>query len=244
MRFVRTNADIGYIRLRVDMTDQSEPSFARGWSIFLRGQPAIFNACHHRERHWYAHHLLDRGEFDRSIAEMKEAQRLDPLSLVINQNLAWILYYAGRYDEAILQNRKTLEIDPNFYAGHWGLGIVYVQQRRYNEAIAAFERSRQLSQNSALQRAWLAYAYAAAGRRAESEKLLAEVLELSKRSYFPPYFIAMVYVGLDQKDRAFDWLEKAFVERSGAIARLKVDPVLGPLRGDSRFVELIRRAEL
>src|SRR6266536_3494463 len=81
----------------------------------------------------------------------------------------------------------------------------------------------------------LGYAYALAGRRDEARKVLGQLEELSKRKYVPPFFITIVDIGLGDKDRAFEWLEKAYQERSSQLVNLKVQPAYDPLRADPRF---------
>jgi TolB-like protein/Flp pilus assembly protein TadD len=193
---------------------------------------------------WYALHLAVRGRYAEAIAEIKLAQELDPLSLIINTNVGWVFYFARQYNEAVEQCRKTLELDPNFAAAHWMLGQAYRQKDMYEEAIAEFQKAVSLSQGGPVQVAVLGHGYAVAGQRSEAQKILNELKELSKRRYFPPYFIALIYVGLDDKNQAFAWLEKAFVERSANLTVLPAEPMFDPIRSDPRFQDLLRRVGL
>jgi len=190
---------------------------------------------------WYGLNLAVMERYPEAIAEIKQAQELDPLSLIINMNAGWFLYFARQYDEAIEQCQKTLELDPNFAGTHWMLGQAYRQKRMYQEAIAEFQKAIGLSEGDPIRRAVLGHAYAVAGKRGEAEKIISELKELSKQRYFPPYFIALIYVGLDDKDHAFEWLEKAFAERSAGLIYLKVEPMFDPVRSDPRFHDLLRR---
>ena len=192
---------------------------------------------------WYGQHLAVRGRHTEAVAEIKQAQELDPLSLIINMNVGWVFYLAREYDEAAEQCRKTLELDPNFAPTHWMLGQAFRQKGMYEEAIAEFQKSIELSDDP-VRRAVLGHAYAVAGRRGEAQKVINELKDLSKRRYFPPYYIALIYVGLGDKNQALEWLEKAFAERSANLTVLKAEPMFDPIRSDPRFQDLLRRVGL
>lgn len=205
---------------------------------------AIELSPHYATAHqWYAVHLAVRGSHQKAVAEIKQALELDPLSLIINTNVAWVFYFARQYDEVVEQSQKTLELDPNFVSAHWMLGQGYRQKGMHDKAIAEFQRAVQLSPDPN-HVADLGHAYAVAGRRAEAQKIVNELRELSKRRYFPPYFIALIYVGLDDKNQAFEWLEKAFAERSANLTVLKAEPMFDPIRDDPRFQALLQRIGL
>jgi TolB-like protein/Flp pilus assembly protein TadD/class 3 adenylate cyclase len=191
---------------------------------------------------FYGVHLAVTGRHQEAMAEIKQAQQLDPLSLIINVNVAWIFYFARQYDQAVVQCEKTLELDPNFAGTHWMRGQAYRQKGIYEKAIAEFQKAASLSKSDAVLIAVLGHAYAVAGKRGEAQKVINELKELSKRRYFPAYFIALIYVGLDDKDQAFEWLEKAFAERS-ELTFLKAEPMFDPIRSDARFQDLVRRVE-
>jgi Flp pilus assembly protein TadD len=193
---------------------------------------------------WYAVHLALRGRYSEAIAEIKQAQKIDPLSLVINMNAGWVFYFARQYDEAVEQCRKTLELDPNFAPGHWMLGQAYRQKGMYEEAIAEFQKAVALFRGDPMQLAVLGHGYAVAGKRSEAQKIINELTELSKRRYFPPYFIALIYVGLGDKNKAFELLEKVFAERSANLTVLQAEPMFDPVRSDPRFQDLLRRVGL
>jgi len=185
--------------------------------------------------------LAATGRFEEAIVEVKRAQELDPLSLLINGNLGILFYSARQYDQAIEQERKTLDLDANFIVPHWYLGLSYVQKSIYKEAIAEFEKALVIAPGNTEALAGLGYTYAVAGRRAEAQKVLDQLNELSKQKYVPAWSRAMIYGGLGQKDKAFEWLQKAYEERS--IYSLR-DPAYDPLRSDPRFAHLLRRMNL
>ena len=202
------------------------------------------NPTYATAHHWYGNgSLLLTGRFDEAIAEMKRAQELDPLSLIINADLGDNYIYARQYDQAVEQLRKTIEMDQSFYYAHYELGLAYELKGLFQEAIAEYRRARQLNDDP-LVLAYLARTYAQSGRTDEALKSLDQLKEISKHRYVTAYGFALIYVALSEKDEAFQWLEKAYTERSGWMTYLKVDPRLDPLRSDSRFVEFMRRVGL
>jgi eukaryotic-like serine/threonine-protein kinase len=207
-------------------------------------QTAVRNKPTYAPAHqWFSSFLVAMGRFNEALGEAKRAQELEPLSLIAKSHLAWIHYMAGQPEQAVAVCRKLIEMDPNFFPAHRYLGLAYSQQGRHAEAIAAFERARKLS-GSSLIVAHLGYAYAAAGEREKAAAVLAELQQLSARTYVSPYTTAAIHAALGEKDRAFEWLEKAFEERDLWLMNLRVDPALAPLHSDARFAALLRRIKL
>ncbi len=194
--------------------------------------------------HQYSHYLTAVGRTHESLVESLRAMELDPLSLPLNGHLAWHYVYARQYDQAIEQCRRTIEMDANYPQAHDFLGGAYEQTGMYEEAFTEFQKAISLSGDSVHLRAELGHAYAVAGKGGEALKIMDELKRLSKETYVSPYDVAAIYVGLGQKDQAFDWLEKAYQERSDWLRYLKVDPRLDPLRSDLRFPDLVRRVGL
>jgi serine/threonine protein kinase/tetratricopeptide (TPR) repeat protein len=196
-------------------------------------------------RHWYGFvYLVATGRLDEAIREVRRAHELDPLSQPISANLGLTLYLARQSHQAIKQFQKTLEMDQNFVYAHWQLGLAYEQQEMVPEAIAEFRKAITLSGGSALTTALLGHAYAVSGKAGEALKVLDELRELSKRRYVSSYRVAAIYVGLGEKDLAFQWLDRAYQERDGWLIWLRLDPVMEPLISDKRFDHLIRRIGL
>jgi TolB-like protein/DNA-binding winged helix-turn-helix (wHTH) protein/Tfp pilus assembly protein PilF len=191
--------------------------------------------------HWYAWHLSEMGRNSEAIAEMRKTENLDPLSLIISADVAEILLVAHSYDEAIQQSRKTIDMDPNFAVAHYELGQAFVEKHMYNEAIAELQRAIELSGGSTTCTSNLAYAYAASGRKTEAVKILNDVKNRSKGFSNAPE-IALIYVGLGEKDHAMTWLERAYTERFNPSILLR--PAFDPLRSDPRFQNLSRRIGL
>ena len=192
--------------------------------------------------HWYAWHLSLMGRHGEAIAEMRKARSLDPLSLIINADLAEVLLIAHLYDESLQQSRKTIDMDPDFALAHNQLAEAYLQQRRHADAIAEFEKAVQLSAASPICTANLARAYASSGRRAEAEQLLTGLKQRSNRAYSNAAEIAMVYAALGDTAEAMAWLERGYDERFNPGALLR--PGFDSLRADPRFEDMVHRVGL
>ncbi len=204
----------------------------------------VLNPNYTMARHWYAHYLAARGRLDEAVAEIKLAQELDPLSLIINTTVGMVFYFARRPDQAIEQLRKTLEIDPNFVATQLQLGVFFVQQQRFAEAIAEFQKAINLAGENPISLALLGHAYAASGKRSEAFAILAKLQQPAFRPFVSPSHLALVYLGLGDKDRVFEWLEKAYEERVNYLTYLKVEPLFDNLRSDPRFAALLKKMRL
>jgi serine/threonine protein kinase len=195
-------------------------------------------------RHWYANCLMALGRKSEALAQIRQALKVDSLSLNINEALGFLLYLARDYNAAIEQHQMTLELDPDFVPTHFALGLAYLQSGHHDESIAQFRKAIALSGGGTDYIAALAQAYAMSGRREEALQTLTKLTELSRRSYVSPYYMALVYTALSDKDRAFEWLDKACDERSSFMFFLKVEPSFDSLRSDQRFSGLERRMKL
>ena len=191
---------------------------------------------------WYGWHLAELGRNGEAVAEVEKAASLDPLSPSIGADLAEELIVAHRFDEAITQSRKTIILDPFFAPAHYVLGQAFVQKHSYKEAIAEFQKAIGLSPGSTAFTANLAYAYAVSGMRAEAAKTLNDLKNRSSQAFSNAPEIAMVYVGLNEKDQAMAWLEKAYAERFSPWVLMR--PCFSPLRSDPRFQDLLHRIGL
>jgi tetratricopeptide (TPR) repeat protein len=192
---------------------------------------------------WRATHHVALGRFEESLAEVRKAMALDPLSMIILSDEARDLYLAGRHDEAIDQYRKALAIDADFPIAHKGLAEVYAQKGMYDEAIGEIEAAIALSGRSLFILDDLGYIYARAGLKEKAHKVLEDLDTLSKEEFVPPYGIAAIHAGLGDKEGAMDWLEKAYEDRSFLIY-LKVDPIFLFLKKEIRFEALLAKMGL
>jgi len=189
----------------------------------------------------YAYHHLGRHE--EAIAEARRARELDPLSAGANNSLGMMFYRARRYDEAMRACQIALELDPTNPTILWFLALVHEQKREFPEAIAELEKAVSLSGGGTTYRALLAHALALAGERAQAQSALSELKMLSTQKYVSPMDIALIYTGLGDRNSAFQWLEKAYQERTFLILDLPA-PHFDSLRSDPRFRDLMRRIGL
>jgi len=192
--------------------------------------------------HWYGSGPPTcLGEFDRGIAELKRAQQLDPLSLIINADLGGAFVAARRYDEAITQLRKTIEMDPRFYFAHWNLGEALELKGQLPEAVAEYKKAAELDEDPFVL-ALVGQADAKLGQRDEAIKILSQLQRLATKRYVANYSFALMHMALGEKAKAIDWFERAYRDRSGPeIVGIKVDPMLDPLHGDPRFEALVQK---
>jgi TolB-like protein/DNA-binding winged helix-turn-helix (wHTH) protein/Flp pilus assembly protein TadD len=192
--------------------------------------------------HWYAWHLLVLGKNAEGIFEMRQAERLDPLSLIIRSDVADALCSLHLFEESVQQSRKTLALDPNFAVGHFQLAEALVQQRQYDAAITEFQRAIAISGHLAAFDANLAHAYAVSGRKTEALKM---ALDMETRANLNPSAdanIALIYVGLGDLDQAMAWLNRAYDARFNPSILIRA--AFDPLRVDARFRDLRHRVGL
>jgi TolB-like protein/DNA-binding winged helix-turn-helix (wHTH) protein/Tfp pilus assembly protein PilF len=211
----------------------AEKEFQRGLAL----SPGYATA-----HHWYAWHLSLLRRDGEAITEMRQAENLDPLSLIINADLAELLLIAHHDDDSVQQSRKTIEMDRHFALAHNQLGQAYLQKRMDDEAIIELKQAVEFSGGSPTCSANLARAYAVSGRRTEAVQLLTDLKKPSSPGYSNASEIAMVYAALGDRDEAMTWLERAYQERfnPGVLLRRGFDP----LRSDPRFQGLTRRVGL
>ena len=188
--------------------------------------------------HWYSHYLTALGRTQDSLVESKRALELDQLDLNINVHLGWHYLYAREYDRAIKQFEKALQMDRNYGLAHWYLGRSYEEKKMYGEAAAELGKAKELLNGNAILAGDLGHLYAVSGRKDEARKIIEELQQISQQQHDWPYCIALIYAGLGEKDRALEWLQKAYEDRSDWLIYLRVDPRLDGLRSDARFERL------
>ena len=190
---------------------------------------------------WYAEYLTNMGRFDEAIVHMNRAQELAPLSLIIQCDLAWVLYCARRPSEALEQLRKTLNKDSGFAVAHLFLGWVHFQTGNAALALSELNKALALGAPGRVQ-ADIASVQARSGNRSEALRILQTLKSDADRGtrYVSQFDFALIYAGLNDRDKAFEALQHAFEERPWDLASVKVDPLLDPLRSDPRFPEILR----
>jgi adenylate cyclase len=180
------------------------------------------------------------GRFDEAIAKTKKAVELDPLNPFFQMSLSFYQYWARQYDDAIAQARKTLAMDPNSAISHVLLGLSFLKKGDTAGAIAELQKSK-APDPGAWYQGFLGYAYAISGERAKAEVALRELEQLAKRQYVSPTAFATIYLGLGQKEKCLDWLEKAYEQQDSACWYLKIDQIYDSVRNEPRFQALVQK---
>jgi TolB-like protein/DNA-binding winged helix-turn-helix (wHTH) protein/Tfp pilus assembly protein PilF len=194
--------------------------------------------------HWYSHYLLSMGRVADSLAESQRAIQVAPVDPLMNVHLAWHYLYARNYQEAIEQSRNVQKMDIPIYGGYLFGGWALEQQGNFSEAIEWFQKGIALSGHIVYCRSALGHAYGVSGDKTHARQILNELKALAARQYVPSYDIAIVYLGLGEKEEAYRWLEKALDERSAWMVYLNMDPRLDRLRSEPRFNDLVRKVGL
>jgi eukaryotic-like serine/threonine-protein kinase len=231
------HASLGFARFWYDW------DFANAESEFRRA--IELNPDYATAHHWYGEFLGLTGRFDDGFKELRVAQEIDPLSPIINTDLGKLLLLSRQADQAIAQLQSTLEIDPDFPLAHLFLALAYNQKGLHEQAITELEKQVNSPAARTIFKASLGFLYGQSGRRAEATAILNELeKEMSSKQFFSPFEIALVHIGLAQKDKAMEWLEKAKTERDPFLIYIKVDPNFDSLRDDPRFNALVQQMGL
>jgi TolB-like protein/DNA-binding winged helix-turn-helix (wHTH) protein len=194
--------------------------------------------------HWFSHYLLSLGRVGDSLAESQRAIQMAPVDPLINVHLAWHYLFAREYEQAIEQARRVQNMDLPPYKVYLFEGLAFEQQGHFREAIEWLQKAVVSSGDISHSRSALGHAYGLSGDRAHAQQVLAELKTLSTRQYVPSYDIAIVYLGLGDREEAYRWLQKAYDERSAWMVYLNMDPRLDTLRSEARFKTLVRNVGL
>ena len=199
--------------------------------------------------HLYAHLLIQTGRMEQSIAQAERALELDPYSPFVNNGLARQYYLSRQYDKAIARCQVGLQINPAYLPARIQLALAYEQTGKLSVAIAELEKADKMLHATGnvpaqlpVLNALLGHAYALAGRKADAQEQL-KILQNTKR-YIPPSYLALVYMALGDKDKAFSWLDQGVKDRSEHMLYLGLEPLVDPLRSDKRFNNLLREVGL
>jgi TolB-like protein/Flp pilus assembly protein TadD len=194
--------------------------------------------------HWYSIFLKNMGRYDEAAAAIKRAQELDPLSSVISVNVSRMYQLQNNLEASVANSLRLIELDPNFGPAYQYLGLAYFSLGRNAEAATAIEKAVELSNRSAITLGDLGFVYASMGRRAEAANIIKELEAKYKAKEAIGQYPAAVYVGLGDKDKAFEWLEKDFQAGNGKLAEIRWQMQFDSLRGDPRYNSLRKRAGL
>jgi DNA-binding winged helix-turn-helix (wHTH) protein/TolB-like protein/Tfp pilus assembly protein PilF len=193
--------------------------------------------------HWYALDLAAMGRADQASYEVRKAQDLDPTSSMIATNVGWVFYLNRHYEEAEHAFRKVLEMDPGFVRAHTRLGITLLTEGKNQAAVQELRQALALSGDPYV-KGVLAEALAVSGNRAEASRMLAEMIKDSQQRYVQPFGIALAYLGLGQKDRALEWLQKALDDHTTTMVWAKIDPELDHLRSTPELQAMLAKMKL
>ena len=226
-------ATLGFIKFRFDW---DFPGADREFQRAIELDPNY--AIAHQ---WYAFYLLATDHSLKALAELKRARELDPLSLNVSSGFGSYFFFTRQYDDAINQLQKTIEMDPTFAEARWTLGLAYEQKGMMEQALEEFRDLLSISDSNTGVNASLGHLYALTGNSSEARRMLDRLQGMSKKRYVSSYDFAVIYAGLGEKEQAFTWLERAYDEHSLRPVWLKFDPRLDGLRGEVRYVDLVRR---
>lgn len=190
---------------------------------------------------WLAICLACLGRHKEAIASCRQAKDIDPLSPVVQSYLVFILAQTDHLDEGETEAKAALQVYPEFWLILYAVAILRMAQGSWPGALALLRRADALCANNAVLLSWLGRSAAQSGMRDEALLVVDALLAESRQRYITPWAIANIHVGLGDHARAFELLEKAYAERSGWLAALRVPLVFGPLWQDERFESLCRR---
>jgi len=200
------------------------------------------NPGYAQARHWYGVDYLDNlGHFERALQEIEVAIQLDPLSSISREGHAYTLMLMGRCEEAVAGYSEILSYDPTFYKAYTSMGRAYAQAGRYGEAIAMLEKGRALAGDVPNNLSAMAQIHGLSGNEKRARELLARLEQMAQERYLPMPVFAIAWLGLGEKGRSLDYLERACELREPPVIAMKTHPVYGPLRGEPRFEALLRR---
>jgi tetratricopeptide (TPR) repeat protein len=190
--------------------------------------------------YWYAEYLMTMGRIDQAVARVQHAWGLDPLNSVINASVGMIHYLAHDYDGALSALRRGLEIDPTHHVSHLRVGLACLQKGLVPEGIEAMQRAVELSGGSTEALAGLAQAHAVCGNRSAMETIVQQLVASSDR-YVSPYNVARAFGAAGDRQRALEWLERAYQEHNPDLIELTREPSFRSLWSEEKFGQLARR---
>jgi TolB-like protein/Tfp pilus assembly protein PilF len=229
----QAHASLAYIKFYFDWDwDGARQEFAR--AIGLNPNDPV-------SHQWYAVYLLASGQPDRAFDEVQLAHRLDPLSLAINTDIGFHHYYNGRYAEAVAQLQSVLDMKSDFLLAHLWLARAHLEMHRFDAALAETAVAETKARDWSVLVTARGFTYAMAGMTSKAQAVLREMDALSRQRFVTSYGVALVHAGLGQTDEAFQWLDRAFDERSHWLMWLRPDPRWKSLRKDPRFAALVAR---
>ena len=199
------------------------------------------NPAYPHAHEWLAATLVGTGRFEEGVREMRLAEKLDPLSLRTKTLTAWTSYQARYFEESAEKAREIISLDPNYPQGHLQLGNVLPMLGKIDEAVEECRKAVEAMPISPLPVYHYCFALVAAGQIEKARRLVRDVDEKSETTYVQPYFLATLHVAVGEIDRAFEYFEKAYQERSHWLLWFGTEPKFDSIRDDERYIELFRR---
>ncbi|HEV2065116.1 MAG TPA: hypothetical protein VGS00_11270, partial [Thermoanaerobaculia bacterium] len=220
--------------------------FEWDWAGAERGfrRAIALNPSHARAHQWYSNYLSAAGRFEQSFEEIRIARRLDPMDIMIRSDEGQAQSFAGNDERAIALLRQTVELDPKFSLAHIYFGLAALGGGDFSTAIAEAEQAKSLEKGDPNAIVLYGNACARAGRAEEARRALGQLEELVRTQYVDSFAFAFLYVGMGQKEKALDALEKAYEERSPRLVFLRVMRAFEPLRNERRFQSLVLRLKI
>jgi DNA-binding winged helix-turn-helix (wHTH) protein/TolB-like protein/Tfp pilus assembly protein PilF len=188
---------------------------------------------------WYALYFSAMGQPDQAIDDALRAQELDPVSLMSNTELGRVYYWNRKYDKAIATFRHALELDPYFARAHTRLGMALAAEKNYPDAIHEFQVASTLTGHDPYLDGLIGYSEAMDGNTKVAHQILTNLIDQSRHQFVPGFSVALVCIGLGDRNQAMDWLEKAYQDRSTYMVYAQSDPLLDSVRSDPRFANLM-----
>jgi serine/threonine protein kinase/tetratricopeptide (TPR) repeat protein len=228
------HAAMGFIKVWYERDwDGADTHFKRAYEL---------NPGYAFAHHWYSESFYFRGRFEEAVKEMERAFELDPVSAVIHRDLATTYFFAGRLDRAIEFCTKALEIDPAMFLAHYHIGLVYLAKSMYEEALEEFQKENQLRPDTpGVSNALIVFTYMQMGEKDLARKFLDQTVEMSKRTYVVPTFLASLYFAIGDKDKGFEFLNKAHEQQDCWIVTIKLGPVFETVRSDPRYIAMLKK---
>lgn len=226
------HSSLGYAEMYLWNWDAAEKELKRGIEL---------NPNYSIAHKFYGNYLSNLGRFEEAAAALRRAHELEPLSLIINVNLGDAYLERGDLDAAAQQFQKAVDLDPNWHVSRRHLALAYLKQGRNSDAVTESEKSVDLSKRQSVTLGFMGYVYSQVGKRDAALRLIEELQERYKSGQANGYDIARIYVGIDDEDAVFEWLEKDFKSRNAImVAWLYLTP-FDKIHDDPRFIELTRR---
>jgi class 3 adenylate cyclase/TolB-like protein/Tfp pilus assembly protein PilF len=184
--------------------------------------------------------LALQGRLEEGLSECKRAVELDPLAPEILNDLSMGYAMRGDFEEARVQARRVEEIDPSLFLAQAALGWIDIEAGQFTDAIPALQKAVAMDAPSWV-KGWLGYAYGASGDQARAGQILSELRSGPSHGDGPHAVLAVVYIGMGDRERGLDELERAYTARSQLLTFLGMDRMFDSMRSEPRFVALAKK---